>query len=302
LLVPDATGVLILLALLALLEGTRLFLQWRARRRPVVVRRAPRALPSRAREAKRDDAPRPVVVLVHGFAGFDELRVAGRRAAYFRGVRERLEARGFECVVPRLPPVAAISVRARVLARELEHVACGGRDVHVIAHSMGGLDARYALSNYAHGAGVRSLVSVATPHRGTPLAPGLARVARASGLTELARAMEDLAPERLDALASAMRDVRHVRYASVVVAPRGGRVHPLLRPTYALLSRKVGENDGLVPVASQRWGQVIGEADTDHWGVVGWSGAFDAVAFYDALILALPQLVTARRPPALSAA
>jgi triacylglycerol lipase len=167
---------------------------------------------------------------------------------------------------------------------------------------MGGLDARYALSNYAHGSNVRSLVSLATPHKGTPLAPGLARLARVSGFGELARALEDLAPERLDALASAMRDAGQVRYASVVVAPRGGRVHPLLRPTYALLYRKFGDNDGLVPVASQRWGQVIGEAHTDHWGVVGWSGAFDAAAFYDALVLALPQLVSSRVPLALSAA
>jgi triacylglycerol lipase len=300
---PDATGVLFLLALLFVLEASRLFLKWRAERRPRPLLRptAPLALPP-APAPKADDAPRPVVVLVHGFAGFDELRVAGRRAAYFRGVRERLEARGYACVVPRLPPVASIAVRARVLARELEHAGAGGGDVHVIAHSMGGLDARYALSNYTHSSSVRSLVSVATPHQGTPLAAGLARLARASGLGELARALEDLAPERLDALAGAMRDARQVRYASVVVAPRGGRVHPLLRPTYALLSRKFGDNDGLVPVASQRWGQVIGNAETDHWGVVGWGGAFDAAAFYDALVLALPRLVAARTAPALSAA
>jgi triacylglycerol lipase len=308
---PDLTGVLILLALLVVLEASRLFLAWRGRRRRLLERAAPVLPEEPARPGAQEGSraaivparrPSGVITLVHGFAGFDEVRVAGKRAAYFRGVRERLEARGFECVVPKLPPVAQIAVRARVLALELERIAAGGRDVHVIAHSMGGLDARYALSTYG-ARGVRSLVTVATPHRGTPLAGTLARLARAAGFEPLSHALRDLAPERLEALASAMRDARDVRYASVLVAPRAGRVHPLLYPTYGLLARKVGDNDGLVPVASQAWGEIIGEADTDHWGVVGWGGAFDAAAFYDALVLALPRLVAAHcSPPRLSAA
>jgi triacylglycerol lipase len=223
------------------------------------------------------------VVLVHGFGGFDELRLAGRRAAYFRGVRERFTARGIACVVPRLPSVASIEARARVLADELAGLA--HLDVHVIAHSMGGLDARYALARYGAG-GVRSLVTIATPHRGTPLAALGARIVGGRRLAVLNRALQDLSPERVAGLADDLVAARGVRYGSVLVAPRDGAVHPLLVPTHRLLSRWVGDNDGVVPLASQTWGEVLATVDTDHWGVVGWGrGGFDAPAFYASLAL-----------------
>jgi hypothetical protein len=60
-------------------------------------------------------------------------------------------------------------------------------------------------------------------------------------------------------------------------------VNPLLRPTYLFLKERDGDNDGVVPSASQRWGEILGEVDADHWAVVGWSDSFDAVALYEAL-------------------
>jgi triacylglycerol lipase len=305
--VPELTGVLLLLALLLLLEVVHFALGRMARRKE--SRRAGRALvlapgarvlaPPAARRG--DTAARPVLVLVHGFAGFDELRALGRRAAYFRGVRERIEARGVMCVVPRLPPVAAIAVRARALAQQLDEIAAKGHTLHVLAHSMGGLDARYAISAYG-AKGVQSLVTIATPHLGTPLAKGLARVACSSGLSELARAMDDLVSTRLEAISSAMRVAEGIRCACVIAAPRPGRVHPLLRPTHAMLTRRAGANDGLVPVSSQAWGDVLGEVDTDHWGIIGWGSGFDAASFYDALVASLPGLGAVTNAPRLSAA
>jgi hypothetical protein len=94
-----------------------------------------------------------------------------------------------------------------------------------------------------------------------------------------------------------MKDVAHVRYASVVVSPKRAAVHPLLVPSHSLLARWAGENDGLVPVASQSWGDVVGEADTDHWGAVGWSGAFDAPKFYATLLERLPAVAFSGKAP-----
>ena len=77
------------------------------------------------------------------------------------------------------PPTASISVRAAVLARHLAQVEQAG-PVHLLGHSTGGLDARLLLSPGVQlplvGAGaaakarVRGVVSINTPHYGTPLA------------------------------------------------------------------------------------------------------------------------------------
>ena len=86
----------------------------------------------------------------------------------------------------------------------------------------------------------------------------------------------------MSAFNGAVLDAGTVTYASVVGAAgsNGSRVHRLLAPGHAYLSRVSGPNDGIVPVDSQRWGEVIGEVDADHWAQIGWSGNFDAVRLY----------------------
>jgi len=45
-----------------------------------------------------------------------------------------------------------------------------GKKVNVIGHSMGGIDARVAIARFGAAERVASLTTVASPHRGTPLA------------------------------------------------------------------------------------------------------------------------------------
>ncbi len=288
---PNLTGVLLLLVAWALVELTLYIVRRRTGRRGKGAKLAPsRAL---ALRTERRDVPPVCVVLVHGLAGFGELSALGKRAAYFRGVRDRLEARGIACVAPRLPPVASIDARARVLANQL--AALGDVNVMVIAHSRGGLDARFAIARYAP-SNVRALVTVATPHRGTPIADIGAQLVARSRLVVLARALADLAPSRVEELNAEMPDAVGVRYGSVLVSPRRASVHPLLLPTHRLLASYAGHNDGLVPVLSQAWGDVMGEIDTDHWGAIGWGSAFDAAGFYASLVEKMRGLYRADPP------
>ena len=62
-------------------------------------------------------------------------------------------------------------------------------------------------------------------------------------------------------------DMRGVHYASYVGWVSGGvrDVHTLLAPGFTYLSRRTGDNDGMVPAASQRWGEVLGDVNADHW-------------------------------------
>src|SRR5262249_5187529 len=55
---------------------------------------------------------------------------------------------------------------ARRAAQGLHRTALAARAVHVFAHSMGGLDARYMISRLGMAKRVLSLTTIATPHRG----------------------------------------------------------------------------------------------------------------------------------------
>jgi triacylglycerol lipase len=229
------------------------------------------------------------LVLAHGFGGFDSLAIRGKRLDYFRGVSERLRASGVDVHVLRVSPLASIVARAQQLAAQIERLGC--ERVNIVAHSMGGLDARYAIACLGMAPRIASLTTIGTPHRGTPLAD-LGALSGAFGrLSGRLGAIHDLSPRQMAAFNLAVDDVPGVAYGCVVAAARGGmsRVHTLLVPGYLFLRRQAGDNDGVVPASSQRWGAVWGEIDADHWGAVGWSSAFDAAAFYERLAWDLGQ-------------
>jgi triacylglycerol lipase len=255
------------------------------------VGRATRRVLRRARKP-------PPVVLAHGILGFDELGLGPARVSYFRGIVERLQANGAEVHCARVPPLAPIHVRAARLAEVVRSLDAAR--VNLVAHSMGGLDARYAISRLGLGDRVAALITIGTPHRGTPIADLGAELLRRLRLDQALepildmQALHDLTTSRMLAFNREVRDVPGVRYLSVVARAPRGAVHPLLRPAHHWLHRYAGslggENDGLVPARSQRWGQVLREIEADHWSQIGWSGGFDATALYDEILQELRAL------------
>jgi triacylglycerol lipase len=263
--------------LAALAGGAWLWL--RRRRRPRLRRRW--RFPAR---------PRHPVVLAHGLFGFDELGVGTLRQAYWKGIRTALEQDGCKVIVPVVPPAGSIAARAAALSRALAQV--DEKRLSVLAHSMGGLDTRYAVSRLGLASRVGALVTVGTPHRGSPLADlsndlarrlGVDRVLSAAGV-ELS-AFHDLATEAMARFNEEVPDVPGVAYASVVgVVHRKLRTHPLLVPGYVWMKKRWGPNDGMVPASSQRWGEVLAEVEADHWAQTGWSRHFEAADFWVRLV------------------
>src|SRR4051812_38613348 len=168
----------------------------------IAVRR--RARLRRAVPARRAPLLRHPVVLAHGAFGFDEIAVAGRRHRYFRNIADELAALGATFHHPRLPPAGSVSLRAETLVSLLRELP--GDRVNVIAHSMGGLDARFAISRLGLAGKVVSLVTIGTPHLGTPLA-GLP-ISRMLGIPALA----DLTPAALERFNREVPDSRDVAY------------------------------------------------------------------------------------------
>ena len=257
-----------------------------------------RQLPAFAPIKRRPRAPGECehpIVLAHGWMAVDAFSLPGMRQEYFRGVREQLRAHGHRVYVSRVSPFATVPRRAEQLAEQLTKIDAD--KVNIVAHSMGGLDARYAITRLGLAERVASLTTIGTPHRGTPLAdaslvlrdmPRLQRALR-SQLGLDFDAVHDLTTAQMAEFNEAVPDMQDVRYTSYIGCVRGGvrDVHTLLAPGFAFLKRKMGANDGIVPAVSQRWGNVVGEVRADHWAQIGWSHGLDVKRFYAAIARAL---------------
>ena len=104
------------------------------------------------------------MVFAHGYLGFNVLGPIH----YFNAIGPILQAAGFAQVVfTDVAPKGSIQDRSAELARQIKD-RFGAQRVHVIAHSMGGLDARYLIAQ--GNANIASLSSLGTPFRGTLVA------------------------------------------------------------------------------------------------------------------------------------
>jgi len=299
------------LLVIALLVGLMVVALAAVLRQPKPV--VPRAPPAPAPLEGVHPIPGPIargpplpVVLVHGLFGFDRIGVPGVRFDYFRGIAKHLGTLGCHAHAVRLPPASSVPSRARELVAAIE--ALPHERVDLIAHSLGGLDARYALTHLGLARRVRSLVTVGTPHRGTPIADLVLdgpiswahRVLRAIGLP--IEAVEWLSTEALARFNREVPDVPGVRYACVVGGmQRVDSIVPLaLVPAHAYLRKVSGANDGLVPVSSQFWGETLAEIEADHFSQIGWRVAlrttFDALGLYAFVVARLGDAPVAMLP------
>jgi hypothetical protein len=92
---------------------------------------------------------------------------------YFRDVAAAFPGALF----PSVPPVGDVPTRAQALAGQIDAAFPNG-PIHIVAHSMAGLDSRFLLSKnlfgLANSGRVVSLSTISTPHWGSPIADLLA--------------------------------------------------------------------------------------------------------------------------------
>ncbi len=272
---------LLVILVLASASGLGVWLYLRARR----TRRLPLQAPEFIPEARQH-----TIVLAHGVLGFDHHQVFGRRHCYFRGIAEHLQRHGARVHTARVAALGTVPERARALADIIEDLDT--KRVLILAHSMGGLDARYVVSALGLAPRVAGVICVGTPHRGSCLAnvAGAAPVRLLRSL--LGRA--GLATDALDWLGEGpsaafnerILDVPGVHYGCIVGETTRVRVmgNPMLLACFEILSKLRGANDGIVPAYSQRWGVEHKVVPAHHFGQIGWSPLFDARTMYLGLI------------------
>ena len=222
---------------------------------------------------------------------------------YFRG----LPAHFPEALFPEVPVDAHIRDRAPVLARKIKERFPAG-DIHVVAHSMGGLDTRFLLCNNLEGlAGrIKSLSTVSTPHRGSPVAdlllgllPGIDSAPVRALLNRFrsvqAGALDDLTTRSSVKFNQENPDLPGVRYYAYFGF---GNTSLVLRPTHAFIESRgttAGEktNDGVVSLSSAKWPADLAEEPwkADHLAQVGHNldtfdlfSAFDHIAAFDRVV------------------
>ena len=220
------------------------------------------------------------IVLHHGFCGFSSLRLGPLRLTYFSRIDRALAARGHPLIVTRVHPTAGIESRARQLketiVRQLEAIGRPRSEFVVVGHSMGGLDARYLIKRLGMEDRVLALLSVTTPHRGSPYADWCARnLGRRLGGFRLmnflgldVQSISDLTTESCRRFNEEFEDSPRVKYFSTSAARPWQQVPPFALHAWKVIHEAEGDNDALVSVMSAAWGKHLGTWPADHWHTI----------------------------------
>lgn len=216
------------------------------------------------------------VVLAHGLFGFERIGLGPfTLATYFRGIPEFLRSLGLRVLVTRVHPTAGIRRRAGLLGERIRAVF-PNEPVHILGHSMGGLDARELLTDPGWSGRVLSLTTVATPHLGSTLAEAarkrfgpVYRFLKAIGWDH--EGFLDLTPERARRWHESTPPPDGLPCFSVAGDPPPDDVCFLLRRVHATMSRWEGPNDGMVSVrSSEAFGTPLPVWPTDHLQQMNW--------------------------------
>ena len=225
------------------------------------------------------------IILAHGILGFGTLPGLPSLINYFNGVAAHLQSQGDTVLAPQVNPIGSVAQRSAQLGAAILAVPPSDDPLHVIAHSMGGLDARYAICNVASVAHrVQTLVTVGTPHRGSPVADAVVDHTNPlfksipPALVELlqrnAGGLRDLTTAAAIQFDEATPDSEGVRYIEVAGdASRAGHQLWLYRLASAI-GRINGEvNDGVVTRSSalREGHEHLDDWPVDHAGEIGWS-------------------------------
>ena len=211
------------------------------------------------------------ILLVHGvfFRDFKYVNYWGR-------VPEALINNGATIYYGEHRSAASVADCGMELAEKIKEIVnnSGCEKINIIAHSKGGLDSRYAISNLGCEPYVASLTTINTPHRGCLFAryllnnmPESVKETIASGYnkamatvgeknSDFMAAVNDLTDESCSKLNQIMPDsdcIYKQSFGSRLNHAVNGKFP--LNFTYPLVKKFGGENDGLVSKDSFEWGE-----------------------------------------------
>jgi len=217
------------------------------------------------------------VVLVHG--GGLSSQVFGIN--YWYKIPTALHEKGSDVYIASLPAIGTEAERRAELKKCILQVRSisGKNKVNIIGHCLGGLDARYVISNMGMADSVASLTTISSTHKGSALAdmmvgllPGWAEDAVAGALNAFASFFfGDNNPDALSltymlttkymntAFNPAVPNIAGVYYQSWAGVKTGITTDLMFDSMWLLAAALEGKNDGCVSVNSAKWGNYRGE-------------------------------------------
>lgn len=268
-----------------------------------------------SRKEQKICATKYPILLVHGvfFRDFKYLNYWGR-------IPGELEKNGAVVYYGNHQSADSVEGSAKELAQRIRQITeeTGCEKLNIIAHSKGGLDCRYALSELGIADKVSSLTTVNTPHRGCLFADYLLgkipkniqektadtynRTLRVLGDEDpdFMEAVRDLTEKACEARNKYIKDAEGVYCQSVgSKCNRAVNGRFPLNFTYYLVKYFGGENDGLVSTESFPWGEryrlvtVKGKRGVSHGDMIDLNRenipGFDVREFYVNLVAELKQ-------------
>ncbi|WP_010250029.1 esterase/lipase family protein [Acetivibrio cellulolyticus] len=157
----------------------------------------------------------------------------------------------------------------------------GCEKVNIIAHSRGGLDARYMISMLGMSDHVASLTTISTPHHGAKIIDIIYKLPEplinliGNRFNKNARLMGDKKPDIFvssrqltisycEEFNKSVRDSEKVYYQSFAAVMNNIFSDYILTIPNLILRLVEGENDGFVSIESSKWGEFKGVLSTKH--------------------------------------
>ena len=201
---------------------------------------------------------------------------------YWGRIPDELRENGADIYYGNQQSSTSVELSAIEIEKRIKEVVneTGCDKVNIIAHSKGGLDARYAISALGAGRRVASLTTINTPHMGCAFAGKLIDMTPAKLVATLGKKYESLfaklgdsAPdffggvseltlEKCAELNEKVIDDDSVVYQSAGSKMASASASPFpLSVGYRMIEPLEGENDGLVATKSMAWGKFLGIVD-----------------------------------------
>ena len=217
-------------------------------------------------------------VLVHG-VGFRDLKYLN----YWGRIPKELIRNGATVYYGNQEAWGTVECNAQDIKDKILDIvkSTGCERVNIIAHSKGGLDARYMISKLDMGDYVASLTMVSSPHRGCKFVDIASKmpdklykaIARVSD--KYFRVLGDKNPDFYTAsrqfstshskkFNEEVKDVDGVYYQSYATVVKNMFSDYIVTIPYILVRLTEGENDGLVSINSAKWGEFKGVLKNNH--------------------------------------
>ena len=165
--------------------------------------------------------------------------------------------------------------RVELLTRFLDRISC---PFHLIGHSAGGIDSRAALSQKSRASkNCLSLITIGTPHRGTPIADKYLKDFEGTGFDEILlskdgnkkfaeKFTEEMTPAALKHFNSSNNNVDGINYSYIpsFIEKRHHATFSAWSSHKYLQGLGHISNDGTVPLSSQAWGEALPVVNACH--------------------------------------